>query len=92
MVRIDIKDTGPGVVEEERRKIFEPFFTQKKDGTGLGLAIASRILDAHGSHIEVSGREGEGATFSVFLPIAGPEDEDIASLKTDAPEKPSAAA
>ncbi len=63
-----ISDTGPGIAPEHLKSIFNPFMTTKSQGTGLGLAICDRIVKAHGGRIEVSSREGAGATFSIFLP------------------------
>ncbi len=63
-----ISDTGPGIAPERLKSIFNPFMTTKAKGTGLGLAICDRIVKAHGGRIEVSSREGAGATFSIFLP------------------------
>ncbi len=62
------RDTGPGVPASIRDKIFAPFFSTKEEGTGLGLSIASRIIGEHGGFIELTSREGEGATFIITLP------------------------
>ncbi|HPG41877.1 MAG TPA: [Fe-Fe] hydrogenase large subunit C-terminal domain-containing protein [bacterium] len=65
-------DTGPGIADEIKDKIFDPFFTTKPPGkgTGLGLAISYGIIQKHQGEISVSGKAGEGATFTVFLPTA----------------------
>ncbi|MFH1723882.1 MAG: PAS domain S-box protein [Elusimicrobiota bacterium] len=63
-----VSDTGPGVPEESRTKIFEPFHTTKQQGTGLGLAVAERIVSAHGGHILIESAPGSGARFSIVLP------------------------
>jgi len=70
-VRIDVADTGTGVPTEIIGRIFEPYFTTKPEGigTGLGLNIARDIARAHGGDITVESRPGEGAVFSVFLPV-----------------------
>jgi PAS domain S-box-containing protein len=70
MCRVHVGDSGPGIPEEVRQKIFQPFFTTKTDsgGTGLGLAIAHRIMTNHQGSIEVSSEPGAGATFVVSLP------------------------
>lgn len=69
-VKIFFKDTGLGIAESLKEKIFEPFFTQgKKEGTGLGLSITKQIIEAHSGKIEVHSLLGEGATFIVTLPI-----------------------
>jgi len=67
-VAISISDTGPGMPEEIRSKAFQPFFTTKDQGTGLGLSIANRIIHEHGGKIELLSREGEGSTFTIYLP------------------------
>lgn len=71
---VEIEDTGPGIVEEVRERIFEAGFTTKPrgEGTGWGLAICRRILREHGGEIEVRSEPGRGATFRITLPIEGP--------------------
>jgi len=66
---IKVKDTGPGISEENLSKIFQPYFTTKEKGTGLGLAIAYRIINDHKGKIEVESRAGKGTTFTVRLPV-----------------------
>jgi two-component system NtrC family sensor kinase len=75
---IDITDTGPGIKEEDMKKIFDPFFTTKEvgHGTGLGLAICYSIIRKHQGTIEVQSTFGEGATFSIRLPVAGGVEDD----------------
>jgi signal transduction histidine kinase len=76
-VRVAIRDTGAGIADAVRGKIFDPFFTTKPvgQGTGLGLSISYGIVEQHGGRIEVSSREGQGATFTVILPTSGPPPE-----------------
>ncbi len=64
-----ISDNGTGIEEENREKIFEPFFTKRVDGTGLGLAIVKQIVMAHHGTIEVGRSELGGALFTVHLPL-----------------------
>lgn len=70
--RIDIKDTGIGISEEESAKIFSRFYRStrvaQKEGVGLGLYLAREILTNEGGYMKVISKEGEGSTFSVFLP------------------------
>jgi signal transduction histidine kinase len=67
-VEVAFSDTGPGVPQELREQIFNPFFTTKSNGVGLGLSIVSKIVDDHGGWIrEEPGSQG-GACFRVFLP------------------------
>ena len=72
---VAVSDTGPGIPEEDRQKIFEEFrqgessATAKKGGTGLGLAIAKRIVELHGGRIWVESSMGNGSTFCFTLPV-----------------------
>jgi PAS domain S-box-containing protein len=68
VIRIAIRDNGPGMNLEQRRKIFESFFTTKTRGTGLGMAIVKRIVEAHGGQIEIGGHEGPGAEILLNIP------------------------
>jgi signal transduction histidine kinase len=70
MLRLEIADTGPGIGEEEAKKIFEPFYTTKAQGLGLGMPYSRRIIEQHGGSISLSSRVGEGTTISVMLPAA----------------------
>jgi signal transduction histidine kinase len=68
MLRIDVGDTGPGIPEEVRPKVFSAFFTTKSEGLGLGLFSAKRIVGAYGGRIEMKSEEGAGTCFTVLLP------------------------
>ena len=69
-IEVTIEDTGPGVPPEDRERIFEPFFSKKREGTGLGLSVSYGILTAHGGSLELAPLEkGSGACFLVRLPI-----------------------
>jgi PAS domain S-box-containing protein len=65
----EIKDTGPGIPDEDLPFIFDPFFTTKKFGTGLGLTITHRIIEEHDGSITVESRKGAGSTFRVLIPL-----------------------
>ncbi len=67
-----VRDDGPGMAPEVKRRVFEPFFTTKKDGdgTGLGLPIVQGIVARHGGAISVESQPGEGTAFTVLLPLA----------------------
>ncbi|MCW3984729.1 MAG: HAMP domain-containing histidine kinase [Candidatus Bathyarchaeota archaeon] len=62
-------DTGEGMTKETLQKLFQPLFTTKAKGMGFGLSICKRIVDLHGGKIVVESKEGQGTTFSVYLPI-----------------------
>lgn len=63
MFTIDITDNGCGIAQENLSKLFEPYFTSKRNGMGLGLATTLNILQAHKAHVDVKSREGFGTTF-----------------------------
>lgn len=68
---VKVSDTGPGIKQEHLQDIFAPFFTTKDCGVGLGLALSYQIVQEHLGTIRVESREGEGTTFSVYLPLGG---------------------
>jgi len=68
-LRINIADTGEGIPEENLSKIFEPYFTTKKNGSGLGLTMVFKIIKEHEGEINVRSRKGEGSVFFITLPI-----------------------
>lgn len=68
MLRVEIMDTGNGILEEELNSIFKPFYTTKRDGSGLGLFITRSIIMKHNGRITVRGRKGKGAVFTILLP------------------------
>ncbi|MET0556658.1 MAG: ATP-binding protein [Vicinamibacteria bacterium] len=67
-VSIEVSDTGPGLTDEQRTRLFTPYFTTKKGGTGLGLAIVQGIVSDHGGRIRVESEPGRGTTFTLLLP------------------------
>jgi CRP-like cAMP-binding protein/two-component sensor histidine kinase len=69
----EFADTGTGIPDEIRARVFEPFFTHgKKHGTGLGLAIVKKIMDDHGGRIEIESEVGKGTTIRLLLPHPRP--------------------
>jgi PAS domain S-box-containing protein len=68
-IRMEVKDNGPGIPEDIRKKIFQPFFTTHTDGMGLGLATCLKNVQYHGGSIEVQSEVGLGATFIVTIPL-----------------------
>lgn len=67
-VRIEVRDTGPGIPEEIRGRLFEPFVSRRSGGSGLGLAIVQRAVEAHRGAILVESAPGAGTTFTIYLP------------------------
>ncbi len=66
---VDLADNGPGIPEDDKDKLFLPYFSTRKDGTGLGLAIASRVVTEHRGYIRVRDNTPQGTIFSIELPI-----------------------
>lgn len=66
---IEIRDDGPGVRDEDKLHLFEPYFSRKKTGTGLGLAIASTVIADHGGYLRVKNNIPRGARFIIELPL-----------------------
>ena len=75
-VWISISDTGKGIPPELMTSVFDPFFTTKAvgKGTGLGLSVSYGIVDKHGGHIDVQSQPGQGATFTIWLPVKRQDD------------------
>jgi two-component system nitrogen regulation sensor histidine kinase NtrY len=69
LVIIDIADTGPGIPDDEKEKLFMPYFSKRKGGTGLGLAIASKIASDHGGRIIARDNHPKGSIFTMEIPI-----------------------
>jgi two-component system, NtrC family, sensor kinase len=70
-LKISITDTGIGITEESKKRIFDPFYTTKKigEGSGLGLAICEKIIREHFGRLEVESAVGKGSSFFVFIPV-----------------------
>ncbi|OPY68321.1 MAG: Blue-light-activated protein [Syntrophorhabdus sp. PtaU1.Bin050] len=68
---IEIADTGKGIDEQIREKIFEPYFTTKENGTnlGMGLYLVDKIIREHGGFVELESEKDKGTTFSIYLPL-----------------------
>ena len=64
-----VSDNGKGMTAEQLERLFEPFYTTKKEGTGLGLTLVQQIVTEHGGHIECESASGKGSTFTIILPV-----------------------
>ena len=67
----EVSDTGPGITDMDKERLFQPYFSTKKEGTGLGLAISDRIIAEHGGTIRVSDNIPQGSVFTIELPLSG---------------------
>ena len=70
MAELRVADTGPGISPENRRKIFQLFFTTRTGGSGIGLATTFRIVQMHNGSIDFETEIGRGTTFRIELPLA----------------------
>jgi PAS domain S-box-containing protein len=77
-VEMAVADNGPGISDENMRKILEPLFTTKSFGTGLGLPAVEKILEQHGGGLDVRSEPGKGATFTAWFPAASQAAENAA--------------
>jgi signal transduction histidine kinase len=68
IVRLDVADTGEGLTDEERERLFTPYYTTKQHGTGLGLAIVQSVVADHSGRVWVESAPGRGSTFHIELP------------------------
>ena len=89
-VRMDVSDTGQGMSEETKTRLFQPFFTTKEigKGTGLGLSIMRSVLTQHRGAVEVKSEFGAGTTFSFFLPV---RHDPLPDLEVSTNERPMSA-
>ncbi|MBP6824781.1 MAG: HAMP domain-containing histidine kinase, partial [Acidobacteria bacterium] len=67
-LQVSVLDYGSGMSEETRNRIFEAFYTTKRNGTGLGMMITQEIIKKHNGRIEIESEEGVGTKVSVYLP------------------------
>jgi two-component system sensor histidine kinase HydH len=75
-IEIKVADNGSGISPEDLAHIFDPYFTTKAAGTGLGLAIVHNIVEAHGGKVKVDSKIGEGAIFTIHLPLTDTDTSD----------------
>ena len=69
MVRLEVSDNGSGISEEDKGRLFEPYFSTRKTGTGLGLTIVNAIIADHNGYIRVRDNQPKGTTFLIELPV-----------------------
>jgi two-component system nitrogen regulation sensor histidine kinase NtrY len=74
-VRLEVSDDGVGIPAQDRRRVFEPYFSRSENGTGLGLAIVSRIVADHHGYVRVQENPPHGTRFVVELPVTRPDAE-----------------
>jgi PAS domain S-box-containing protein len=74
-ILVRIRDNGPGIPEDMRKRIFDPYFTTKEDGNGLGLAMAYSIMKNHQGFLDVDSIPGDFTEFSLYLPLIDAEEE-----------------
>jgi signal transduction histidine kinase len=75
-VTVTVRDSGPGMTDDQVARMFEPFESSKEGGTGLGLALARKIIEDHDGSIDVDSRPGRGTAVTVRLPQAKGADDD----------------
>ena len=66
---VSVQDTGEGISEEVKNKLFTPLFTTKSKGQGFGLAVVKRLVEAQGGQITFESQEGKGTVFTIQLPL-----------------------
>jgi signal transduction histidine kinase len=66
---VSFTDTGDGMDEDARRRVFEPYYSTKQDGTGLGLAVVKEVAEMHAGGVDVRSSPGDGATVSLSIPL-----------------------
>jgi signal transduction histidine kinase len=73
LIEIKVTDTGRGISREDLSKVFDPFFSTKKEGKGLGLglSVVSAIIDRHKGTISAESKPGKGTMFTITLPVKG---------------------
>jgi nitrogen fixation/metabolism regulation signal transduction histidine kinase len=72
-VAVEVEDSGPGLTDDQRTRLFTPYYTTKRGGTGLGLAIVQGIVSDHGGRVEVRSEAGRGTAFTLLLPDEPPD-------------------
>jgi two-component system nitrogen regulation sensor histidine kinase NtrY len=86
-VEIEVSDTGHGLTDEIRERLFLPFYSTKHRGTGLGLSIAAKIVQEHGGSISAEANSPKGARFLLRLPLMKPGTQAVAEGNTETTAK-----
>jgi len=68
-ISVTVSDSGPGVPEALRQRVFEPYYTTKSGSTGIGLSLCQRIVQDHGGSLSVSASRWAGAEFTLRIPV-----------------------
>lgn len=86
-VKIAMRDNGPGMVEADLRRIFDPYFSTNPDGRGFGLTKASAIARAHGGHLAATSQAAKGSCFEIYLPMveSGTQEAEVAAVGSGKP-------
>jgi signal transduction histidine kinase len=79
-VEVQVSDTGHGLTDEIRERLFLPFYSTKQRGTGLGLSIAAKIVQEHGGSLSAESNSPKGARFLLRLPLLEPAPENGTNL------------
>jgi len=88
-VEVEVSDTGHGLTDEIRERLFLPFYSTKQRGTGLGLSIAAKIVQEHGGSLRAETNSPKGARFLLRLPLMEPPEPPCNPLTQPATPHPS---
>lgn len=81
MAHLEVADTGAGIAPEMLPRLFEPFFTTRRDGSGIGLAIVRKIVEDHGGTVAITSQPGQGTRVTLTWPIAADDNDTIDSAR-----------
>jgi nitrogen-specific signal transduction histidine kinase len=76
-IRLQVQDDGPGIPEDIRERLFQPFVSGRPGGSGLGLAIVQRAVDAHRGVVTMDSAPGQGTTFTIYMPAKWTAEDEI---------------
>ncbi|HEY5960996.1 MAG TPA: ATP-binding protein, partial [Polyangiaceae bacterium] len=81
-VAIIVRDVGTGISEDVLSRIFDPFFSTKRQGSGLGLSVVHGVAEEHGGWVEVTSALGQGSCFAIYLPAMNEDEQDESAVET----------